>query len=186
MKNILGIILTSVSTLAIAAQAYDVPPVYLNLNTGIATGYSFTNNSGNNSGQASGAATNNYSLGANVGYNFSQYFALEAGYNHLWLAANPSNPSNPSNSSGQVGVEDVAVKGTIPLGAIFSLYGRIGVAGYQNVDANSGANFANNVGALYGAGAQWALNKNWSLRAEDWSVTGLGQNIIQVGAQLSF
>jgi OOP family OmpA-OmpF porin len=177
MKSILGIILTTASYLSLAAE-YEVQPIYLNLNTGIATGYSFTNNY--STGQPSGASTNNYSLGVNVGYNFNRYFATEAGYNHLWLAA------NPSNTSGQVGVEDIAVKGTIPLGDVFSLYGRIGVAGYQNVDSNSSGSFANNLGALYGAGAQWTLNKNWSLRAEDWSVTGLGQNIIQFGAQLSF
>lgn len=178
MKKVLGIFL--ISTLAAGAEAYELQPVYLNVNTGISTGYSFTNNVGNNSGQPSGASTNNYSLGANIGYNFNQYFATEAGYNHLWLAA------NPTNSSGQVGIEDVAVKGTLPLGEIFALYGRIGIAGYQNVNATSGGSFANNIGALYGAGAQWALNKDWSLRVEDWSVSGLGQNIIQFGAQLSF
>jgi opacity protein-like surface antigen len=179
MKKIIGIILIAVSTLAIGDEMYEVQPLYININTGIATGYSFTNNS-NNDGQSSGASTNNYSLGANLGYNINQYLATEVGYNQLWLA------SSSSNSNGRVGIEDIAAKGTIPLGNVFSLYGRAGVAGYQNVDANSRVTFANNVGILYGAGAQWALNKNWSLRAEDWSVTGLGENIIQFGGQLAF
>lgn len=178
MKKILGIFLMSV--LAAGAEAYETQPMYLNVNTGISTGYSFTNNSWNNSGQPSGSSTNNYSLGANLGYNFNQYFATEIGYNHLWLAA------SPSNSNGQVGVEDIGVKGTIPLGDVFALYGRAGVAGYQNVGGANGGNFVNNIGVLYGAGAQWSLNKNWGLRVEDWSVSGLGQNIIQFGAQLSF
>ncbi len=182
MKKLLTLILSTSACLSIAEpyRSYDVEPVYININTGIATGYSFTNNYTNSTGQPSGASTNNYSLGANVGYNFNQYFAIEAGYNQLWLAA------NPTNSSGQVGVEDIAVKGTIPLGNVFSIYGRIGLGGYQNVSATSGGSFANNLGALYGAGAEWNLSRNWSLRAEDWSVTGLGQNIIQFGAQLSF
>ena len=124
MKRIIGIILIAVSTLAIGDEAYEVQPLYVNINTGVATGYSFTNNT--NNGQSSGASTNNYSLGANLGYNINRYLATEVGYNHLWLA------SNSANSSGQVGIEDVAVKGTITLGNIFSLYGRAGVAGYQN------------------------------------------------------
>ncbi|MCC2626284.1 MAG: hypothetical protein K0R14_2157 [Burkholderiales bacterium] len=158
----------------------DINPVYLNLNTGVSTGYSFTNNATGPSNQQSGSATNNYSLGANVGYNFNQYFAIEGGYNHLWLGG------SPTNQTGQIGVEDAAVKGNIPLGCVFSLYGRAGVGGFQNVGGTSGNNLANNIGVLYGAGAQWNLNNNWALRAEDWSVTGLGQNIIQFGAQLSF
>lgn len=157
-----------------------VEPVYFNINTGIGNGYSFSNNYTNSSGQPSGSPTNNYSLGANVGYNFNRYFAAEIGYNHLWLAGTENNPS------GEAGVEDFAVKGTIPLGDVFSLYGRLGLGGYQNVDDNSAGNFANHLGALYGAGAEWNLNRNWALRVEDWSVTGLGQNIIQVGAQFSF
>jgi opacity protein-like surface antigen len=180
MKKILLILLTTAATLTFAADEDLVEPVYINLNTGIASGYSFTNNTGNNSSQPSGSSSNNYSLGANIGYNFNQYFATEVGYNQLWLAG------TPSNSGGQVGVEDIAAKGTLPLGDIFSLYARVGVGGYQNVDANSGGSFANNIGLLYGAGAQWALNKNWALRAEDWTVTGLGENVIQFGAQFAF
>jgi OOP family OmpA-OmpF porin len=180
MKKLLITILAASSSTIIAAQAFaaEVNPVYFNLNTGIATGYSFTNNAG--SDKPSGAAHNNYSLGANLGVNFNQYLGLEAGYNQLWLS------KNPTNSSGEIGVEDIAVKGTLPLGDIFSLYGRAGLGGYQNVGAGSGGNFAHNLGILYGAGAQWALDKNWALRVEDWSVSGLGQNIIQFGAQLSF
>lgn len=179
MKKIIGIILIAASTLAIGDEMYEVQPIYININTGIATGYSFTNNS-NNNGQSSGASTNNYSLGANLGFNINRYIATEVGYNQLWLA------SSSSNSSGRVGIEDIAVKGTIPLGNVFSLYGRAGVAGYQNIDGTNGGNFANNMGILYGAGAQWALSKNWSLRAEDWSVSGLGENIIQFGGQFAF
>ena len=108
MKRIIGIILIAVSTLAIGDEAYEVQPLYVNINTGVATGYSFTNNT--NNGQSSGASTNNYSLGANLGYNINRYLATEVGYNHLWLA---SNSANSANSSGQVGIEDVAVKGTI-------------------------------------------------------------------------
>jgi OOP family OmpA-OmpF porin len=181
MRKLLFTLLVSASVIATAAEGvYDVQPIYINLNTGVATGYSFTNNYGTDTGQPSGSSANNYSLGANLGYNFNQYVAAEIGYNQLWLA------STPSNSSGQVGVEDIAVKGRIPLGDIFSLYGRLGVGGYQNVDASSGGSFANNIGVLYGAGAEWALNKNWALRVEDWSVSGLGQNVIQAGAQFSF
>ncbi len=178
MKNLLIILLGSLPLLAVAdIDSYeDVKSVYINVNTGVATGYSFNKNNRENNG----AATNNYSLGANVGYNYNQFFASELGYNHLWLGGTDNNPN------GQVGVEDVAVKGTIPVGDVFALYGRIGVGGYQDVSGNGNTNFANNMGVLYGAGAQWSLSKHWALRLEDWSVTGLGQNIIQAGTQFTF
>lgn len=79
MKKLFLIIIGSFGCVAIAEGSYDgkVKPVYINLNTGVATGYSFTNNS--NTDQPSWSSTNNYSLGANVGYNFNQYFATEIG-----------------------------------------------------------------------------------------------------------
>lgn len=183
MKNLIFTILGAICTISVYAEnmSYSADqPWYLNINTGVATGYSFTNNAGSSDNKPSGAATNNYSLGANIGYKFNQYVAGEIGYNNLWLA------SSPSNSGGQVGVEDIAAKGTLPLGDIFSLYGRLGVAGYQNVDNTDAGKFAHNIGILYGAGAQWAVSRNLAVQLEDWSVTGLGQNIIQVGASLSF
>ncbi|MFN8769679.1 MAG: outer membrane beta-barrel protein [Neisseriaceae bacterium] len=184
MKKILLTIITTLSTISIYAENMSYSenqPLYFNLNTGIGTGYTFTN-PGNDGNQKSGAPSNNYSLGANIGYKFNEYVAAEIGYNHLWLA------KTYANTGGQVGVEDIAARGTLPLGDIFSLYGRLGVGGYQNMGGsdNSGTNFAHNIGVLYGAGAQWALSRNLALRLEDWSVTGFGQNIIQAGVEFSF
>lgn len=178
MKKLMIVLLGALPLLAVAdINSYEnIKPVYFNINTGVSTGYSFTNS---NNSQNNGAATNNYSLGANVGYNYNEYFASEIGYNHLWLGDTDTNPN------GQVGLEDIALKGTIPLGDVVGLYGRIGVGGYQNVTGTD-TNFANSIGVLYGAGAQWSLSRQWAFRAEYWSVTGLGQDIIQVGTQFSF
>lgn len=161
MKKLLSLILFGTASAAMADvpanvnQPYNGSGAYINLNSGIANMQNVTNSS--------------FALGGNAGYNFNRAFALEGGLTYL-----------PSQQSGQLAtysIYDVAVKGTIPLSSVFSLYGRLGAAMaysswsgatcYPAIYQTSGS--AYNYGGLAGIGASFALSKHFDLRLEDYA-----------------
>lgn len=162
MKKILGAILGLASFAAFASNADNA--VYIDANIGMNTSYSSGTGASNGTVNQSGG----YFLGGNFGVNVNRYLGLEVGYTNAWV-----NYGGGSGQYGtiQYGLTDFAVRGTIPLGEVFDLYGRIGIAGYDN-SPNGAAMSVNNLGALYGMGAEWNLSKQWALSLEYWGATG--------------
>ncbi len=171
MKKILGGLLSVVSIAAFAAPADNA--VYVSGAVGATSTYSSSTGAG--TGQSISQA-GGYNLSGNFGVNLNSNLAVEAGYTNTW------------NSGGQQwGITDLAVRGTVPLGEVFDLYGRLGVAGYDNNPAGSMS--VNTLGVLYGMGAEWNLSKKWALTAEYWGVTGsqvLSSGNVQGGVKFSF
>ena len=186
MKKLLSLILFVAANAAMADvpatvnQPYNGTGAYINLNSGIANMQNVSNSS--------------FALGGSAGYNFTRGFGLEGGLTYL-----------PSQQNGQLStysIYDAAVKGTIPLTNVFSLYGRLGVAmGYSSwsgatcnpaIYQNAGNAF--NYGGLAGVGASFALSKHFDLRVEDYGYMpvsgGAGNfgnvNVLTGGVQYNF
>lgn len=179
MKKILGAILGLASFAAFAGNADN--SVYLTGNIGMNTAYSSSTGAANGTVSQSGG----YFIGGNFGVNVNRYLGLEVGYNNAWV-----NYGGGANNYGvvQYGLTDFAVRGTIPLGEVFDLYGRIGIAGYSN-EANGPAMSVQNLGVLYGMGAEWNLSKQWALSLEYWGATGAtaySNGNIQGGVKFGF
>jgi hypothetical protein len=185
MKKIIVAMVTAVSMVATYAsdnQVYDGAGAYLNLNSGIAT--------------MQNLPTGAFAMSANAGYNFSRALALEGGY--IWLYSSQFGASQTNN------IYDVAVKGTIPLSSIFSLYGRLGGAlNYQTwggvaytgtpqwyATQNSMVNF----NALVSLGGSFTLSRHFDLRLEDTVLLPIGggnatsgqSTIVLAGLQYNF
>ena len=185
MKKILVALLATASVAAFADS--DVNPFYVTAAVGVAQSASFNTGAGNGQ-QMQFNNDSQYTLGANIGYNFNKNFAIEAGYTNFMQGAN--------EQFEQLGVTDLAVRGTLPLNDTFSLFGRLGLAGYDtytNYDSNGHAYAAyndgisvDNIGALYGVGGEFNLNKSWALTAELWGVTGVSATNVQLGGKFSF
>lgn len=174
--TIITLILSGITTTAFS----DVPPeavnqpyngagAYINLNAGFGTTQHISNNS--------------FVAGASAGYNFNRAFALEGGYTML--------PTQQSGQSSAYNIFDAAIRGTLPLSSLFSLYGRLGVAmGYSCSACTGSANY----GGLLGAGASFALSRHLDLRVEDYAFiplnnpnNGFGNvNIVTGGVQYNF
>lgn len=121
-------------------------------------------------------------LNANAGYLFNQYLGLEGGLTYI-----------PSSGVNWVGTQsyymfDGAIKGILPLGDIFSLYGKVGLGLNEYSMSSYGNNYAgqSNLGLLLGAGAAFNLSKDWSLHVEDIQVTGNNPNLLMFGAEYKF
>ncbi len=186
MKKLL---ITLLGTITINAYADNttptttdtLSPVYVNVNTGFAT---FAN-----------LPTGSWAGAINVGYNFNQALAIEIGDTLL-----------PSSQFGTTTVTenvfDVAVKGTLPLTEMFSLYGRLGLGVGSNswsgtapvgncILCGSGLNSTYGVG-LAGIGASFKLSQRFDLRIEDYALipfqntyTGTA-NVVTGGVQYNF
>jgi hypothetical protein len=171
-----ALVLADESSSSTSAQS----AVYINFNSGFAT--------------LANLPTGSWAGSVNAGYNFNRAFALEGGYNVL--ASSQFGATVTSN------IFDVAVKGTLPLSDVFSLYGRAGV-GY-GIDGWSGtasgtpswlcagqynANYAT---GLVGLGGSFALSKHFDLRVEDYAFIPFsntmngGINIVTFGTQYNF
>jgi hypothetical protein len=121
--------------------------------------------------------------GANVGYLFNEYFGVEAGV--TYGASNTRNWNGGSNYY----MYDAAVKGILPLGNVFALYGRLGAAYNDYAGCNGCSNSypnGSNTGILYGVGGQFNLSKTWSLHLEDYTVSGNNPNMLVLGGEYKF
>ncbi len=182
MKKLLVVLFAGVSTMVLAdvSEPYNGSGAYINANAGIGTMQNVSNSS--------------FALGVNAGYNFNRGFALEGGWTAL--------PSQQSGQYSSYNIYDVAVKGTIPLSNVFSLYGRLGAAtAYSSwsgatcipqVYQTTGS--AWNYGGLAGVGASFVLSKHFDLRLEDYAYIPVAgdngnfgtANIITGGVQYNF
>ncbi len=179
---LLGVVLgAQVGIPAFADEVLLNNPIYINLNTGIAKLYNLP--------------TGEWAGNINAGYEFNSYFALEGGYN---LIAGSQFGVTTATS-----IFDVAAKGTIPFGDVFSLYGRAGLGFGMNSWSGTLTNTSNcilcnnslknNYGlALVGLGGSFALTPSWSLRLEDTAYipfvnTTTGTiNVVTGGVQFNF
>ena len=174
-------VLTYADSASATTAAETASPAYINVNTGFAT--------------LANLPTGSWAGAINAGYNFNHALALEVGYNLL-----------PSSQFGTTTVTenvfDVAVKGTLPLTEMFSLYGRLGVGiGNNNwsgtapagncVLCTSGLSSTYGVG-LAGIGASFKLSQHFDLRVEDYALvpfqntyTGTA-NVVTGGVQYNF
>lgn len=133
----------------------DDSGAYFNLNAGYGTQQFLPNGS--------------FAGSLNAGYNFNRAFALEGG------AALLSGKQYDVYSA-QV-IFDLAVKGTLPLSEVFSVYGRLG-AGFSNLSYNGtqdngpawfakSSGSVNSMVGLASLGASFKLDRHFDIRIED-------------------
>lgn len=123
-----------------------------------------------------------------AGYHFNQYIAVEAGYIDLGAAeyrtsgtVNPPGPVVSAPFNMNIDVEStgftVAGRGSLPLGSIVDLHGRLGLffartdisVGGQVVGSNGTATESlDSIGGFYGIGAGLNFDEHWSL-SFDWT-----------------
>jgi len=156
-------------------------PVYINVNTGWASLHNLP--------------TGSWVGSVNAGYNFNQALAIEIGDTLL--------PSSQFGATVTENVVDVAVKGTLPLSEMFSLYGRLGLGVGTNswsgtvattgscILCTNGQSSTYGVG-LAGVGASFKLSQHFDLRVEDYGLipfqntyTGAA-NVVIFGTQYNF
>ena len=104
------------------------------------------------------------SIGAFVGYNFHQNFAVEAGFRRL---ADYDVRTGGFNTKLRADQTALSVIGSLPVAQNLSVYGRLGV-NYLEVKAESGAYSATDstTKALYGVGLSYAFTPAVSARVE--------------------
>jgi OOP family OmpA-OmpF porin len=108
------------------------------------------------------------------GYNFNQYFALEATYFDAGAPEETLISGPGGRGTIEVGTTGLiaSVLGRIPVGEVFSLYGKLGFASYDaeikgRVNGNVVAeDDANDDDVAYGIGAAFNLGPSFELRAE--------------------
>ncbi|MDC8787084.1 porin family protein [Roseateles koreensis] len=100
------------------------------------------------------------SYGIHGGYQFNQYFGTE-------LSLNALGKHKIGDTEAKTTVISLDAIGRLPVNDQFSLFGRLGVAhldrdfkGLSTIDGG------NSTGLKVGLGADYALDKNWSLRTE--------------------
>lgn len=179
MKKLLSFFLVSMSIVAFADDAND-SGAYINLNTGWAS--------------MQALPTGGWTGNINAGYNFNKAFAVEGGYN-VFASTQYSTASAATN------IIDVAAKGILPLGDIFSLYGRLGLGlGFDSWSGTAptgcpicSASSTSYALGLAGVGASFALDKHFDLRIEDTmyipfasTMNGSTINAITGGVQYNF
>lgn len=112
--------------------------------------------------------TGSFIFTGNAGYNFNRGFALEGGYAQLTSSQFGATQTN--------NIFDVAAKGTIHLGNVFALYGRLGTGinymSWGGTATDAPVWFANqrsssNFMWLAAGGASFSLSRYFDLRLED-------------------
>jgi len=151
-------------------EPYDGSGAYININAGYGTQQFLPNGS--------------FAGSFNAGYNFNRAFALEGG------AALLAGQQYGAADTAQM-IFDMAMKGTIPLSEVFSLYGRLGV-GFSTLTYNGTQNsgpswFANSSGiinsmvGLGSVGGSFKLDRHFDLRLEDTYYIPLGSSGVTSG-----
>ncbi|SFD24991.1 outer membrane beta-barrel protein [Massilia yuzhufengensis] len=104
------------------------------------------------------------SVGAFVGYNFHQNFAIEAGYRRLADYEFRMGGSSVDVSADQLAL---SVIGSMPVGESFSVYGRLGANRLEAKSRFMGASIKDSTTkALYGVGVSYAFTPAVSARLE--------------------
>lgn len=108
--------------------------------------------------------------GVHGGYKFSPFLAAEIGYRDFGKF--DETYANTANVSLKAHAVEASVIGSYPFNESFNVYGRLGVASVKaTADLNArGRNYFHDeqteTKAVFGIGAQYAINKNFSLRTE--------------------
>lgn len=151
-------------------KPYDGSGAYVNINAGYGSQQFLPNGT--------------FAGSFNAGYNFNRAVALEGGA--ALLAGQQYNSADTAQM-----IFDMAVKGTIPLSDVFSLYGRLG-AGFSTLTYNGTQNsgpswFANSSGVinnmvgLGSVGGSFKLDRHFDLRVEDTYYIPLGSSGVTSG-----
>ena len=111
------------------------------------------------------------------GYQFNRYFAMEGGYFNLGHFGYTASTVPPGTLDGTIKVQGVNLDavGILPLGAKFSLVGRVGLTYAQAKDTFTGTGFVNVLDPTqsksaanykFGGGLQYDITQHVGLRAE--------------------
>lgn len=103
-----------------------------------------------------------FAAGVNGGYMVNQYLGVEAGF---------------TGTSGY-SMFDGAVKGNLPIGDLFDVYGKLGL-GLPTCGSCD-------TGLYYGYGLGFNASKDWQLYVENYSITGNNPNFLMFGAGYKF
>lgn len=112
---------------------------------------------------------------ANLGYQFNQYVAVEAGYLDFGGdKATGTISGNPVTQKDTFGGFNIAVKGILPINRQFDLFGKAGLIDmhWHETDSSStsllnGAGSTNKLVPLLGIGAAYNINSNVALTLQD-------------------
>lgn len=113
-----------------------------------------------------------FAAGMHVGYGFNKYFDLEYGVDFLgnYEANFKASPTLVNTIDGDLWALTLAPKLNLPLSDSFSLFGKIGGAYMMSGDETDFVQ----TGSL---GAEYTLNRNWSLRAEYQRYQGMSDDV---------
>lgn len=152
----------------------------------------------------SAGSTGSFALGADVGYSFNQYIALEVG--GFWLPTNAKYYDNVTPATDTFKTWDLyaAAKATMPLYESFNVFGKFGLAYTQTKVSNDAAfafptSVATGTNAsfrpLFAAGLGYDFAQDWNLNAQYALILGRqsngetyspNQNIYTMGVAYTF
>ncbi|AMC36668.1 porin [Janthinobacterium sp. B9-8] len=137
---------------------------------------------------------NNTAWGINGGYKFSPYLAAELGYRDFGKAE--ENYYGIASASLKAKAVQASVLASYPFNDAFSVFGRLGLASIKltaeaksDLIGYSTSSEETETKGLFGIGAQYAFNKNLSLRAEYnqyAKIEDLKLSTFTIGANYSF
>jgi OOP family OmpA-OmpF porin len=105
------------------------------------------------------------SVGAFVGYNFHQNFAVEGGYRRL--SDTDFDTGGFGTANARVSQAHLSLIGSLPVGESFSVYGRLGVNRLEARFSSGGYSAKDSTNkALYGVGMSYAFSPTVSARLE--------------------
>ena len=191
MRKISLLSLLCVCSAAYAAQPNN--PVYFDFNVGYL------------SAPVTARTTGSVAENVTFGYLFNPYFALETGLTGSVINVNQYTVGRYVYSPTAYYLSSsLAVKGILPLGDVFNLYGKFGVS-YNDYSYNNAGytDTLTSAGVLLGVGAMFNISKQWALHVEDNytilannNTTGKGlyslteqinnPNVLMVGAEFKF
>lgn len=124
---------------------------------------------------------------AYAGWDFAEYFGIEAGYRDL---GNFSEGEGTASIDLDLEVIDAAARVRLPLSDIFQLYGKLG---YANIAWDGEIDIENQIEnfdeddweLFYGVGAQVNLGRNFAIRAE-WEMYDVSDDLSTLSAGLAY
>lgn len=120
------------------------------------------------------------------GYSFNERVAAEVAYASLGTA-----DTDPSTSTElKASLMSLSVVGTLPLGKVFSLYGKVGV-GQSKIENAAAALSETNTGVVYGVGGLFNVGQRAGIRVgydkfKVGSTTPVDSSMVTVGALFKF
>ena len=157
IKNLVLLSAVAASTVALAAQ----PGFY----AGVTAGYSMSKYTTDYVEQ-SGATVkkNGFAYGAQGGYNFDQYFGVEAAYNKL--ASTKFEATGMTTAKINLYDIDLLAVGYLPVAGNVDLVGKLGLAYLKQTQKNFAENYStNSYRPKIALGASYAIQPNMDLQA---------------------